>query len=99
MIRIEQVAAVQALDADRQARTDPRDIAPTAGVSFTINHIAAVFLPVLMGFIWIFSPELVFLAGAGMAFISLLLARLVPERPAPGTEVIWHERSASVPAE
>lgn len=82
-----------------QKIADPRDIAPTAGVSFTINHIAAVFLPVLMGFVWIFSPELVFLAGAAMALISLLLARLVPERPAPGTEVIWTERAASVPAE
>lgn len=82
-----------------QKIADPRDIAPTAGVSFTINHIAAVFLPVLMGFVWIFSPQLVFLAGAGMAFISLLLARLVPGRPAPGTEVIWNERSTSVPAE
>ncbi len=82
-----------------QKIADPRDIAPTAGVSFTINHIAAVFLPVLMGFVWIFSPELVFLAGAAMAFVSLLLARLVPERPSPGNEVIWNERAASVPAE
>ena len=82
-----------------QKIADPRDIAPTAGVSFTINHIAAVFLPVLMGFVWIFSPELVFLAGAAMAFVSLLLARLVPEKPEPGTEVIWAERRAAVPAE
>jgi len=82
-----------------QKIADPRDIAPTAGVSFTINHIAAVFLPVLMGFVWIFSPELVFLAGAAMALVSLLLARLVPERPGPGNEVIWTERAASVPAE
>ncbi|MGI9489224.1 MAG: MFS transporter [Geminicoccaceae bacterium] len=82
-----------------QKIADPRDIAPTAGVSFTINHIAAVFLPVLLGFVWIFSPEFVFLAGAAMAFVSLLLARLVPERPAAGNEVIWNERTASVPAE
>jgi len=82
-----------------QKIADPRDIAPTAGVSFTINHIAAVFLPVLMGFVWIVSPEIVFLAGAAMALVSLLLARLVPERPAQGTEVIWTERTASVPAE
>ena len=82
-----------------QKIADPKDIAPTAGVSFTINHIAAVFLPVLMGFVWIFSPMLVFLAGAAMALVSLLLARLVPERPTPGTEVIWTERASSVPAE
>lgn len=82
-----------------QKIADPRDIAPTAGVSFTINHIAAVFLPVLLGFVWIFSPEMVFLAGAAMAFVSLLLARLVPERPMAGNEVIWDERRAAVPAE
>ncbi len=82
-----------------QKIADPRDIAPTAGVSFTINHIAAVFLPVIMGFVWIFSPELVFLAGAAMALVSLGLARLVPEHPEPGVEAIWNERNASVPAE
>ncbi|MEM8952198.1 MAG: MFS transporter [Pseudomonadota bacterium] len=82
-----------------QKIADPRDIAPTAGVSFTINHIAAVFLPVLLGFVWIVSPEFVFLAGAAMAFISLVLARLVPMRPAQGNEVIWQERTSSVPAE
>ncbi|MGI9437750.1 MAG: MFS transporter [Geminicoccaceae bacterium] len=81
-----------------QKIADPRDIAPTAGVSFTINHIAAVFLPVLLGFVWIVSPEVVFLAGAAMAFGSLILARLVPENPVPGSEVIWSER-APQPAE
>ncbi|MCB1313495.1 MAG: MFS transporter, partial [Sedimentitalea sp.] len=30
-----------------QKIADPGDIAPTAAVAFTINHIAAVFLPVL----------------------------------------------------
>ncbi len=82
-----------------QKIADPRDIAPTAGVAFTINHIAAVFLPVLLGFVWIFSPESVFLAGAAMAFASLLLARLVPKRPTAGAEVIWTERAAVEPAE
>ncbi|MGI9416510.1 MAG: MFS transporter [Geminicoccaceae bacterium] len=82
-----------------QKIADPRDIAPTAGVAFTINHIAAVFLPVLLGFVWIFSPEVVFLTGAAMALVSLALARLVPERPEPGVEAIWLERAAAQPAE
>ena len=82
-----------------QKIADPRDIAPTAGVSFTINHIAAVFLPVILGFVWIVSPESVFLAGAAMAFISLILARLIPHHPAEGQEVIWSERAAAHPAE
>ena len=50
-----------------QKIADPADIAPTAAVAFTINHIAAVFIPVLFGLIWLISPAAVFLAGAGMA--------------------------------
>ncbi|MEM8650790.1 MAG: MFS transporter [Pseudomonadota bacterium] len=72
-----------------QKIADPADIAPTAGVAFTINHIAAVFIPVLFGLIWIASPELVFLAGSAMAFISLVLARLIPPNPEAGNEVVW----------
>jgi predicted MFS family arabinose efflux permease len=65
---------------------DPRDIASTAGVSFTINHIAAVVIPVIFGFVWMESRAAVFLMGAVMALASLLLARLVPAEPADGME-------------
>ena len=57
---------------------DPKDIASTAGVSFTINHITAVIIPAAFGFIWIDSPAIVFYIGAVMAFISLLLAQRIP---------------------
>ncbi|WP_027857971.1 MFS transporter [Marinobacterium jannaschii] len=70
-----------------QKIADPADIAPTAGVSFSINHIAAVIIPAAFGLLWLVSPAAVFLAGAAMALASLLLARLVPEAPAPGFEV------------
>jgi hypothetical protein len=70
-----------------QKIADPADIASTAGVSFTINHIAAVVIPVTFGIIWLYSPPIVFLAGAGMAFVSLLLARFVPNNPKEGNEV------------
>ncbi len=70
-----------------QKIADPADIASTAGVSFTINHVAAVVIPVLFGLVWLHSPALVFLAGSGMALVSLGLSRLVPEAPAPGSEV------------
>lgn len=65
---------------------DPRDFAATAGVSFSINHIAAVLLPFLLGFLWIVSPALVFLCGSAFAVISLLLSRLVPDEPGEGIE-------------
>jgi hypothetical protein len=70
-----------------QKIADPADIASTSGVAFTINHIAAVVIPVSFGLLWLTSPAAVFLAGAAMAAVSLVLARLVPERPGPGREV------------
>lgn len=71
-----------------QKIADPADMASTAGVSFTINHIAAVVIPVTFGLIWLHSPAIVFLAGAGMALVSLFLARLVPFDPSDGNEVL-----------
>ena len=84
-----------------QKIADPRDIAPTAGVGFTINHIAAVVIPAAFGLIWLVSPAAVFLAGAGMAAMSLVLARLVPEIPVPGGETAlpWKPAPVAAPAE
>ncbi|MGI9390613.1 MAG: MFS transporter, partial [Boseongicola sp.] len=71
-----------------QKIADPGDIAPTAAVAFTINHIAAVFLPVLLGYLWIVSPAAVFVLAAAMACGSLFLALLIPRHPEPGRETI-----------
>ena len=71
-----------------QKIADPADIASTAGVSFTINHIAAVVIPVTFGTLWLHSPSLVFYIGSVMAFLSLLLAFNVPEKPQIGQETI-----------
>ena len=76
---------------------DPADMASTAGVSFTINHIAAVFIPALFGIIWIASPAAVFLIGAAFALTSLGLALLVPRDPGPGRETLLR-RPALAPA-
>ncbi len=81
-----------------QKIADPQDIAPTAAVAFTINHIAAVFLPVLLGYLWLQSPGLVFLAAAGMAIVSLLLSLLIPRHPARGNETLVRT-GALAPAE
>ena len=75
-----------------QKIADPQDIAPTAAVAFTINHIAAVFLPALLGYVWLQSPGLVFLMAAGMAIVSLLLSLLIPRHPAPGHETVFQTR-------
>ncbi len=60
---------------------DPADFASTAGVAFSINHIAAVALPFLLGLLWMVSPSWVFLCGSGIAVLSLLLAQRVPRHP------------------
>lgn len=71
-----------------QKIADPADIAPTAAVAFTINHIAAVFLPVLLGLLWVVSPSAVFALAACMALISLGLSLLIPRHPEPGNETV-----------
>lgn len=72
-----------------QKIASPGDIAPTAAVAFTINHIAAVFLPALLGYLWVVSPGAVFGLAAGMALVSLLLALMIPRHPEPGNETIF----------
>jgi len=70
-----------------QKIADPKDMASTAGVSFTINHIAAVVLPAAYGGLWIISPAAVFITGAALAFVSLVLSRFIPLLPEAGNEV------------
>jgi hypothetical protein len=82
-----------------QKIADPGDIAPTAAVAFTINHIAAVFLPAGLGYLWLASPQLVFLAAAGMAIVSLGLALMIPRHPVEGNETIFARQRAPHPAE
>lgn len=81
-----------------QKIADPGDIAPTAAVAFTINHIGAVFLPAVLGYLWVVSPGAVFVLAAGMAVSSFLLALLIPRHPEPGNETIFSGRLAA-PAE
>lgn len=71
-----------------QKIADPADIAATAAVGFTINHIAAVAIPAAFGLLWLVSPAAVFLSGAVMAVFSLLLSLNVPTAPARGNEVV-----------
>ena len=78
-----------------QKIADPEDIAPTAAVAFTINHVAAVFLPALLGYLWLNSPGAVFGAAAVMAVASFAIALLIPRHPAPGNETILSRSSSA----
>ena len=72
-----------------QKIADPADIASTSGISFTINHIAAVLLPALLGLVWIENHGAVFLIGASIAAASLILVRAIPDAPEIGKETYW----------
>ena len=71
----------------------PEDLASSAGVSFSINHIAAVVIPALLGFVWIYNTSWVFYIGAGFAFCSLILSHLIPCKPQEGVEFRHQETS------
>jgi hypothetical protein len=70
-----------------QKIADPKDMASNAGVSFTINHIAAVIVPALLGLVWIWSHSLVFYIGAIFALLSLIAAQFIPKTPSPSHEI------------
>ncbi|MEO0679922.1 MAG: MFS transporter [Pseudomonadota bacterium] len=71
-----------------QKIADPADHAPTAAVAFTINHVAAVFLPAGLGYLWLTSPPAVFGLATALALGSLGLALLIPRHPQPGRETV-----------
>src|SRR5688572_27362501 len=77
---------------------DPADMAATAATAFTINHIAAVAIPVTFGLIGTVDYAMIFWLGAGIATTSLFLSFLVPAQPAPGNETVLARASAQ-PAE
>lgn len=54
---------------------DPRDIAPSMAVGFTINHIAAVVFPAVGGFLWMVDYRIPFVSGAFMSLVSLIVAQ------------------------
>jgi predicted MFS family arabinose efflux permease len=58
---------------------DPQDIAPSMAVGFTINHIAAVVMPVVGGILWMVDYRIPFIAGAAMSVVSLLAVQKIPK--------------------
>ena len=56
---------------------DPQDIAPSMAVGFTINHIAAVVIPVLGGLIWMVDYRIPFVIGAMMSVVSLIAVQKI----------------------
>ncbi len=71
-----------------QKIADPADVASTVSVAFTINHIAAVVVPVAFGALGMINPSIIFWLGCGIASVSLTCSFLVPRYPAPGNETV-----------
>jgi predicted MFS family arabinose efflux permease len=65
-----------------QKIADKRDIAPSMAVGFTINHIAAVVLPVIGGFLWMVDYRIPFLVASGLSLISLIAVQRIPSKKA-----------------
>lgn len=82
-----------------QKIADPADQAPTAAVSFTINHIAAIALPAPLGLLWLTAPGAVYALAAALALVSLMLAFMVPRHPGPGNETVFGARVQPQPGE
>jgi predicted MFS family arabinose efflux permease len=68
-----------------QKVADPRDIAPSMAVGFTINHIAAVAMPAIGGALWMVDYRIPFVTGAVFSLASLVAVQRIPN-PAVATD-------------
>jgi len=59
---------------------DPKDVAPSMAVGFTINHIGAVVFPVVGGLLWAVDYRIPFVAGAVIAVVSLISVQFVTKQ-------------------
>ena len=59
---------------------EPEDIAPSMAMGFTVNHIAAVFIPAMGGLLWMIDYKIPFYAGAILSMISLLAVQKIKLR-------------------
>lgn len=75
-----------------QKIADPKDLSSSSAVSFTINHIAAVFLPFVLGFLWLYSTSAVFILGSCIAVGSFIFAFFIPQNPQMGVETALKEK-------
>ncbi|MFZ4855658.1 MAG: MFS transporter [Desulfuromonadaceae bacterium] len=55
----------------------PEDIASSMALGVTINHLAAVFLPAVGGYLWMINYRIPFMVGAGLGAVSLLAAQFM----------------------
>lgn len=76
-----------------QKIADPGDMASGMAVGFTVNHVAAVVVPVLGGLAWMVDYRVVFLGASVLSLVSLALSQLVGR---PKTRTIDSDRAKQV---
>src|SRR6185436_1561172 len=82
-----------------QKIADPADMAATTSVAFTINHTAAVTVPIAFGALGAVNPSIIFWLGTAIASVSLTCSFLVPRHPTPGNETVLATAPRPLPAE
>ncbi|TYB32982.1 MAG: MFS transporter [Flexistipes sinusarabici] len=60
-----------------QKIAEPGDIAPSMAVGFTINHIAAVILPVFGGILWVYNYKIPFIMGSILSLVSFVFVQMI----------------------
>jgi predicted MFS family arabinose efflux permease len=67
----------------------PEEITSNVSMAQTINHISALVVPVLGGILWEqIAPSATFLAGVGIAVISLVLVQFIRTQPVPAPTAV-----------
>ena len=62
----------------------PEEITSNLSVEQTINHVAAIVVPVMGGIVWeLFGSQAPFLAGVGIVLVSLVLTQFMRTPPEP----------------
>jgi len=72
-----------------QKIAEPQDLSPTLAAGFTINHIAAVAIPVVGGALWLWDPRLVFLGGVVLSLCSLVAVQFI-RTPSAKRDTVAH---------
>lgn len=69
--------AAMAINTYFQKTADPKDIAPSMAVGYTVNHISAVVIPVIGGALWMLNWRIPFIAGAVIASFSFIFTQMI----------------------
>jgi predicted MFS family arabinose efflux permease len=65
---------------------DPEDLRPTLSMAVTMNHVAAVVMPLVGGYLWMAAGyETIFSTGLALSLVAFFVARGLRVLPRGGT--------------